>query len=70
LNKNTVEEYYLLALVDIANGTSIQDLEEEIYVFEQEEEYEACEGILKAIHEAGYKTIKEIINNTETTENE
>lgn len=69
MNKEVIQEFYLLALVDIANGTSIQDLEEEIYVFEQEEEYEACEGILKAIHESGYKTIKEIINNTKDENN-
>lgn len=64
MNKETVEEYYLLALVDIVNGKSIQGLEEAIDEYEKSENYEACAGILKAIHESGYLTIKEIIYKT------
>jgi len=62
LDKDIIEEFYLLALVDIANGKDISDLEEAINLYEEAEEYEACAGILKAIHESGYMTIKEIIN--------
>jgi len=65
LNKDIIEEFYLLALVDIANGKDISDLEEAINLYESAEEYEACAGILKAIHESGYMTIKDIINRLE-----
>jgi hypothetical protein len=61
LNKEIVEEFYLLALVDITNGKDISELEEAIDLYEEAEEYEACAGILKAIHESGYMTIKDLI---------
>jgi len=61
LNKELIQEFYLLALVDIANGRSIEELEEAINIYEEGEEYEACAGILKAIHESGYLTLKELI---------
>ena len=62
MNKDIIEEFYNLALLDIANGRSITELEEAIDLYEKAEEYEACAGILKAIHESGFMTIKEIIN--------
>lgn len=65
MNKDIIQEFYLLALVDIANGKDISDLEEAINLYEEAEEYEACAGILKAIHESGYMTIKDIINKLE-----
>lgn len=61
MNKDLIEEFYLLALVDIANGRNIAELEEAIDLYQQAEEYEACAGILKAIHESGYMTIKDLI---------
>ena len=61
MNKELIEEFYLLALVDITNGKDIAELEEAIDLYEEAEEYEACAGILKAIHESGYMTIKDII---------
>ena len=61
MNKEIVEEFYLLALVDITNGKDISELEEAIDLYEEAEEYEACAGILKAIHESGYMTIKDLI---------
>ena len=62
MNKDIIDEFYLLALVDIANGKDIAELEEAIDMYEKIEEYEACAGILKAVHESGYMTIREIIN--------
>ena len=61
MNRELIQEFYLLALVDIANGRSIEELEEAIDIYEEGEEYEACAGILKAIHESGYLTLKELI---------
>lgn len=62
MNKQTVQEFYLLALMDIANGKDLYELEQAIEEYEQDEQFEACAGILKAIHESGYLTIKDIIN--------
>ena len=65
MNKDIIEEFYHLALLDIANGRSITELQEAIDLYERAEEYEACAGILKAIHESGFMTIKDIINKLE-----
>ena len=65
MNKDIIEEFYHLALLDIANGRSITELQEAIDLYEKAEEYEACAGILKAIHESGFMTIKDIINKLE-----
>ena len=70
MNKELIEEFYLLALIDISNGKDIAELEEAIDMYEEVEEYEACAGILKAIHESGYMTIKDIINTINKTDNE
>ncbi len=61
MDKKKIEEFYLLALVDIVNGKDINELEETIKLYEEDEQYEACAGIQKAIHESGFLTIKEII---------
>ena len=65
MNKELVQEFYLLALLDIAGGRDIKELEEAIDAYEKIEEYEACAGILKAIHESGYMTVNEILNKIE-----
>jgi hypothetical protein len=70
MNKDIVEEFYLLALIDIANGKDISELEEAIDMYEEVDEFEACAGILKAIHESGYMTIREIINTINEIDNE
>ena len=70
MNKEIVEEFYLLALIDIANGKDISELEEALEMYEEVDEFEACAGILKAIHESGYMTIREIINTINEIDNE
>jgi hypothetical protein len=62
MNQDIVLEYYYLAMNDIKNGASIKELEQAMKIYEKTEEYEACAGILKAINEAKYMTIKEIKN--------
>ena len=49
MNKEIVEEFYLLALVDIANGKDIAELEEAIDLYEEAEEYELCKESIKWI---------------------
>lgn len=60
MNKSIVEEFYLLTLLDIKEGVSIQELEDIIQLYEDVEDYEACAGILKAIKETRYDTINNI----------
>ena len=62
MNKDEILEYYFLALNDIRNGSSIHELEEALKIYEREQKYEACAGILKAINEVKYSTIKNIKN--------
>ena len=70
MNKEVIQEFYLLALVDITNGKDIAELEEAIDLYEEAEEYEACAGILKAIHESGYLTIKDLIKTIDEQRND
>ena len=60
MNKDIIEEFYLLTLLDIREGVSIQELEDIIQLYEDVEDYEACAGILKAIKETRYDTIQNI----------
>lgn len=62
MNQDKILEYYFLALNDIRNGSSIQELEEALKIYESEDEFEACAGILKAINEIKYTTIKNLKN--------
>jgi hypothetical protein len=62
MNQDTMLEYYFLALNDIRNGSSIQELEEALKIYESSQEFEACAGILKAINEVKYTTIKNLKN--------
>ena len=43
-----------MALMDLASGASLDELERAIKLYEVLENYEACAGILKAINENKY----------------
>lgn len=45
----SIELYYSAALDDYSKGATLEQLEEVINVFEQDECYEGCAGVLKAI---------------------
>ena len=62
MNKDKILEYYFLAINDVRNGASIKELEDAMKVYETNQEFEACAGILKAIEEVKYITIKELKN--------
>jgi len=46
-----------MALYDIEQGYSIEELEDTLSLYIDIEEYEGCAGILKAINEIKYDTI-------------
>ena len=60
MDKDTIQEYYYLTLMDIREGVPLDELEDIIQLYEDVEDYEACAGILKAINETRYDTIKQI----------
>ena len=51
MNQKQKNEFYLMALLDISNGATYQEMYETMKMYEQHEEYEACAGIQKAILE-------------------
>jgi len=59
LNKKVANEFYLLALLDIENGVTLDELKETLKMYEQIEDYYACAGILKAIKEIEYDNRKD-----------
>ena len=67
MNKDIVEEFYYLTLIDIREGASLDELEHIIKLYEEVEDYEACAGILKAVNEARYDTINNINDKTNNT---
>ncbi len=54
MNKKVVNEFYLLALLDIQKGVTLDELKQTLKMYEDLEDYEACAGILKAIKEYEY----------------
>ena len=51
VDKQTINEFYLLALIDFQHGVSMQEMKETLRMYEDIEDYEACQGIQKAIKE-------------------
>lgn len=49
-----ISEYYLIALLEIKSGMTIKEAEEAIEMYIQEENYEACAGLYKALNEHKY----------------
>lgn len=55
-----IYKFYRIALIDLAEGVSLEELELYLKMYEEEENYEACAGILKAINETKYDTTQNI----------
>ena len=58
-NKEVMNFYYL-SLLDLYSGMPYEHLEEQLEEFERIENYEACEGIKRALKLANFCTIKEL----------
>ena len=52
LKVNAIHEFYLLTLQDIDDGATKQELLKIVEMYEQQEMYEACAGMMKAIKES------------------
>ena len=49
---NSKHEFYLLTLQDIDDGATKQELLKIVEMYEKEEMYEACAGMMKAIKQS------------------
>ena len=58
--EETIQEFYIASLEDVIDGMEIKELEWVLKDFENEEMYEECAGIKKALDCIKKKTIKEI----------
>lgn len=58
--EETIQEFYIVSLEDVIDGMEIKELEWVLKDFENEEMYEECAGIKKALDFIKKKTIKEI----------
>lgn len=58
--KDEILKYYYLALLDILAGVTFSEMEASVVFYEEIENYEAAAGILKAIKESEYYTIKDL----------
>jgi len=48
---NKIEVHYKNASVKLKNGSTVNELYQQLYRLEKKEDYDACAGILKAIKE-------------------
>lgn len=55
-----IQSFYITSIYEILTGTSIKQLEDVIKDFEEEELYEECEGIKRALDLAKKCTIEEL----------
>ena len=58
--EDEINKFYRIALLDLVEGVTVEELELYLKMYEEEENYEACAGILKAIKETRYDTINNI----------
>ncbi len=58
-----INRFYFMALLDIMNGTTKEEMQLMMQFYEELEMYEACAGILKAIKENEYDTKRTKKNN-------
>lgn len=49
---NAIHEFYLLTLQDIDDGADKEELLNIVKLYEEQEMYEACAGMMKAIKES------------------
>jgi len=59
--QDVVYSYYLLTLYSISQGETIEELEEVVLGFEQDDLYEQCDGMRQAIEFAKTNTIQAVL---------
>jgi len=57
MDKERIEEHFKIALYEIENGSTIDELREIITEYEAVEDYEVCAGIYRAIEMVSFITL-------------
>jgi len=60
--KEYSEEFYISVIQDIVQGTDIRLIEDVLSVLEDDEDYEACAGLIKGLERAKKATIEELLD--------
>jgi hypothetical protein len=60
--QDIVYSYYLLTLYSISQGETIEELEEVVLGFEQDDLYEQCDGMRQAMEFAKTNTIQAVLS--------
>ena len=60
MNQETIDAFYLATIYEVLLGVKLKELSQVILDFEEEELYEECAGIKKALDFVKVKTIEEI----------
>ena len=66
-DKELADSYYLMALHDILSGVDMELMNTALEDLEVDEQYEACDGVYRAIKFSTDKTITEIIKEYDDT---
>lgn len=66
LSNKTINEYFMLTLYELEQGTLYEDIEMMLREYEEKEMYLACAGIIKAIE---YSKFNSLISITKTLNN-
>ena len=54
------EEFYIMTILDLIDGATYQQLNEELKRYEEDEMYWQCAGIKKALDQSNYLTLKDL----------
>jgi len=57
MDKERIEEHFKIALYELENGSTIDELREIITEYEAVEDYEVCAGIYRAIEMVSFITL-------------
>jgi len=60
MEEHKIHTFYVAALTDILQGIELKEIESVMFDFEEEELYEECAGIKKALDLASTATLKEL----------
>mgnify|MGYP000013164384 FL=1 len=66
--KRIIDQYFKMAIFDLENGESIDDLRDLLYDYERREQYEACEGIKRAIDHFRFWCVMDEIKTNDLTD--
>lgn len=59
MDKERIEEHFKIALYELENGSTIDELREIITEYEAVEDYEVCAGIYRAVEMVSFITLTE-----------